>query len=93
MLIGFKNKEKISNLGAVAHVDGTARPQSVDKDINSKYYKVIKSFGKKTEVNVILNTSFNLKGEPIVNTTLEALNTFNKSGIDALVVGNYLINK
>lgn len=87
------SKEKISNLGAVVHVDGTARPQSVDKDINSKYYKVIKSFGKKTEVNVILNTSFNLKGEPIVNTTLEALNTFNKSGIDALVVGNYLINK
>lgn len=86
-------KEKREKLGAITHVDGTARPQFIDKKINPLYHKLIKSFGKKTGVNVILNTSFNLKGEPIVNTTKEALNTFKRSGIDTLVVGNYVIEK
>jgi carbamoyltransferase len=86
-------KDKREKLGAVTHADGTARPQFVHKDINPLYHKLIKSFGKKTGVPVILNTSFNLKGEPIVNTTTEALKTFNRSGIDTLVVGDYIIEK
>ena len=86
-------KEKRNNLGAITHVDGTARPQFVRKEINPLYHKVIQSFGKKTEVPVILNTSFNLKGEPIVNTAQEALSTFKRSGIDTLVIGNYVIEK
>lgn len=80
-------------LGAITHVDGTARPQFIKKESNSAYYNVIKDFGKITGINVLLNTSFNLKGEPIVNTIEDAYNTFIKSGIDYLVVENYLIKK
>jgi carbamoyltransferase len=86
-------KDKRENLGAITHVDGTARPQIVRKDVNRRYYKMIESFGKKTGISVILNTSFNLKGEPIVNTTKEAFSTFMRSGIDILVVGDYIIEK
>ena len=57
------------------------------------YYDVIRAFGRKTGVYTLLNTSFNLKGEPIVNTPKEAYDTFKRSGIDALVLGNYLIIK
>ncbi len=86
-------KDQQENLGAVTHVDGTARPQFVDKNIHPRYYRLIESFGKKTGIAVLLNTSFNLKGEPIVNTTKEALDTFKCSGIDMLVVDNFLIEK
>lgn len=86
-------KQWQSKLGAITHVDGTARPQFIKRDQNPIYYDVIKAFGKKSGINVLLNTSFNLKGEPIVNTCENAYNTFMKSGIDALVLGNYLVLK
>lgn len=82
-----------SKLGAITHVDGTARPQFIKREVNPVYYNVIKAFGKKAGINVLLNTSFNLKGQPIVNTCKEAYDTFMRSGIDALVLGNYLIVK
>jgi len=82
-----------SKLGAITHVNGTARPQFIKREVNPMYYDLIKTFGKKAGINVLLNTSFNLKGQPIVNTCEEAYNTFMKSGIDALVLGNYLIIK
>ena len=75
------------------HVDGTARPQFVDKTVNPLYHKLITRFGEKTDVPVILNTSFNLKGEPIVNTTKQALSTFKRSGLDTLVINNCVIEK
>lgn len=86
-------KDKRKHLGAITHVDGTARPQFVEKEVNPRYHKLIDAFGKKTGVNIILNTSFNLKGEPIVNTAKEALSTFKRSGIDTLVIDNCLIEK
>lgn len=82
-----------SKLGAITHVDGTARPQFLKRLVNPLYYDVVQEFGKITGVPVLLNTSFNLKGEPIVNTIGEAYETFMRSGIDALVVENYLIEK
>lgn len=82
-----------SKLGAITHVDGTARPQFIKRSVNPMYYDVVKAFGKKSGINVLLNTSFNLKGEPIVNTVSDAYNTYMKSGIDALVLGNYLLIK
>lgn len=82
-----------SKFGAITHVDGTARPQLIKRDVNPMYYDVVEAFGKKTGINVLLNTSFNLKGQPIVNTCEDAYDTFMKSGIDALVLGNYLIVK
>lgn len=86
-------KEYQKNLAAITHVDGTARPQFVDKNVNPLYYNLIKAFGKKTGISVLLNTSFNLKGEPIVNTIEEAYSTFMRSGIDMLVIDRYIIEK
>lgn len=82
-----------SKLGAINHVDNTARPQLIKREKNPIYYDVVKEFGKRTGVSVLLNTSFNLKGEPIVNTFEEAYSTFMKSGLDYLVLENYIIEK
>jgi carbamoyltransferase len=85
------NKKDV--LPAITHVDGTGRLQTVRQKQNPRYYKLIETFGEATGVPVILNTSFNLKGEPIVNTPLEAFNTFSKSGMDLLVLGDCIIEK
>lgn len=91
-VLPVKNKER-KHLGAITHIDGTSRPQFVEKKINPKYYNLIKSFGKKTSIPILLNTSFNLKGEPIVNTPAEAVSTFKRSGIDILVINNFMLTK
>jgi carbamoyltransferase len=74
-------------------VDGSARPQTVEKDINPLYWNLINEFGKRTGVPVVMNTSFNLRGEAIVNTPADAVRTFFSSGMDALVIGSYLVEK
>jgi carbamoyltransferase len=74
-------------------VDGTGRLQTVRKEQSPRYYKLIETFGAATGVPVLLNTSFNLKGEPIVNTPGEAFNTFNQSGMDVLVLGEHVVEK
>jgi len=86
-------EEKRDILPAITHVDGTGRLQTVRKDTNPKYYKLIETFGDATGVPVLLNTSFNLKGEPVVNTPAEAFSSFSASGMDLLVLGNYLVTK
>lgn len=86
-------KQWQSKLGAITHVDGTARPQFIRKEVNMTYYNVVKNFGEEIGAPVLLNTSFNLKGEPIVNKAREAYDTFTRSGLDALVLENYLIEK
>jgi len=78
---------------AAVHVDETSRPQFVYKDTNPLYYKLIGKFYEKTGIPALLNTSFNLKGEPIVNSPFDAYNTFKKSGMDILVMENYIIEK
>jgi carbamoyltransferase len=78
---------------AITHVDGTGRLQTVHKDSAPMYYRLIATFGDATGIPLVLNTSFNLKGEPIVNTPREAFNTFRKSGMDVLVLGNCMIEK
>jgi carbamoyltransferase len=94
MLYVVKVKENKKHLlEAITHVDGTARVQTVFKDTNPRYYRLIEKFGQKTGVYVILNTSFNLKGEPIVTTPENAFNTFTKSEMDVLVLENFLIKK
>ncbi len=85
--------EKRSVIPSVTHVDGSARPQTVEREINPGYYRLIDEFGKITGVPVIMNTSFNLRGEAIVHTPTDALRTFFSSGMDALVIGSYLIEK
>ncbi len=85
--------EKYSEISAVVHVDGTTRPQMVRRGVNPLYYDMIKRFGERTGVPVVLNTSFNLKGEPMVNSPRDALRTFYSSGLDALAIGSFLITK
>jgi carbamoyltransferase len=85
--------EAQSILPAITHVDGTGRMQTVFKDQSPRYYKMIERFGQATGVPVLMNTSFNLKGEPIVNTPENAFNTFSKSEMDALVLENFIIEK
>jgi len=85
--------DKQAVIPAVTHVDGTGRLQTVSRAYGSRYYKLIETFGKATGVPVLLNTSFNLRGEPIVNTPAEAFNTFHQSGMDVLVLGDYVVEK
>ena len=85
--------EKRSVIPSVTHVDGSARPQTVEKDINPLYWRLIDEFEKRTGVPVIMNTSFNLRGEAIVHTPTDAIRTFFSSGMDALVIGSFLIEK
>jgi carbamoyltransferase len=80
-------------LPAITHVDGTARLQTVSKDVAPRYYRLIEQFGDASGVPVVLNTSFNLKGEPIVNTPAQAYSTFSRSGIDMLVLGDHIVEK
>jgi len=85
--------EKRSVIPSVTHVDGSARPQTVEKEINPLYWRVIDEFGKRTGVPVIMNTSFNLRGEAIVHTPTDAIRTFFSSGMDTLVIGSFLVEK
>ncbi len=94
MILTFNvRKEKRKVIPAVTHIDGTARVQTVSKRQNKKYWDLINEFYKLTGVPVILNTSFNKAGEPIVNKPEEAISCFLTSGLDALAVGDYLIIK
>ncbi|MBI5708800.1 MAG: carbamoyltransferase [Candidatus Eisenbacteria bacterium] len=85
--------EHHDTLPAITHVDGSGRLQTVFRDASPLYYSLIERFGQATGVPVVLNTSFNLKGEPIVNTPANAFNTFSKSDMDLLVLGNTLVRK
>jgi carbamoyltransferase len=78
---------------AITHVDGTARVQTVTKESNKEFYNLISSFYKITNVPIVINTSFNLNGEPIVMSPEHAIRTFYSCGLDTLVIGNYVINK
>lgn len=78
---------------AVVHVDSTSRPQIIESEENQRFYKLIKEFESITGVPCVLNTSFNIKGEPIVCTPYDAIRTFSATGLDALAIGNFLIVK
>jgi len=85
--------EKRSVLPAITHEDGSGRLQTVFKDTNPAYHGLIRRFGELTGVPVIMNTSFNLKGEPIVESPAHAFNTFSLSGMDLLFLNNYVVRK
>ena len=84
---------KRSEIPAVTHVDYTARIQTVHKETNPKYYKLISQFKKKTGCPVIVNTSFNVRSEPMVNTPEDAFNCFMGTELDILVIGNCYLKK
>ena len=80
-------------LAAVTHVDGTARLQTVDQAMAPAFHALLEAYGARTGIPVLLNTSFNLAGEPIVNRAIEGYSTFRRSGIDLLVAGDSLVVK
>jgi carbamoyltransferase len=94
MTLTFQVKtERRADIAAAVHIDGSARVQSVTREQNKLYFDLIKSFAEITGVPAVLNTSFNLKGEPIVNTPFDAIRTFYTSGLDALIIDHYLLLK
>ena len=80
-------------LPAVTHVDGSARLQTVAKDENELYHRLIDEVGRRTGIPCVLNTSFNIRGEPIVNSPLDALKCYFTTGLDALVIGRFVLEK
>jgi len=86
-------EDKSTVIPSVVHVDGTSRVQTVSKTDNALYHELLTAFHKETGSPVVLNTSFNLISQPIVNTPYDALATYFSSGIDALVIGDFLVKK
>lgn len=80
-------------LAAITHVDGTARLQTLERGMAPRLYALLEAYGRKSGIPVLLNTSFNLAGEPIVNRAVEGYSTFRRSGIDVLVAGGTRVTK
>jgi carbamoyltransferase len=94
MILSFWADEKrAKEIPAVVHVDGSCRVQSVEQATNPRYYELLREFEKLTGVPVVMNTSFNLKGDPIVCAPKDAIQTFYTSGLDDLVIGDFLVSK
>ena len=94
MLLSFKVRDDKAHLiPAVTHVDGTTRPQTVSKETNELYWSTIKEFEKISGIPVVINTSLNLRGDPIVNTPEDCIKTFFGSGTDNAIIGNYILSK
>ena len=83
-------KEKIP---AVVHIDDSCRVQTVKESNNLKFYHLLKEFYKITKCPVLLNTSFNVRGQPIVNTPKQAIDCFLSTNIDVLIVGDFILRK
>lgn len=92
LMVSPVKEDKQSKIQAVCH-QGTGRLQTIDRETNQRYYDVVKRFGEATGVPVVLNTSFNLRGEPIVTSPRDAWNTFSNSDIDLLALGSFLVRK
>jgi carbamoyltransferase len=86
-------KEKYADMAPAVNHGGTGRLQTVRREWNPRYYDVIKTFGQATGTEVLVNTSFNLRGEPIVSSPSDALKTYLNSGIDNMVMGSYWVSK
>ncbi|WP_054841425.1 carbamoyltransferase family protein [Thermococcus peptonophilus] len=94
MTMSYTASEEFRKMApAVVHVDGTTRPQAVRKEINELYYLTIEKFSKQTGLSAVLNTSFNMHGEPIVCSPADAVKTFREAGLDTLVIGNFVVSR
>ena len=82
-----------ARLAAITHVDGSARLQTLERNMAPRLYALLEAYGRRSGIPVLLNTSFNVAGEPIVNRALEGYSTFRRCGIDALVAGPILVTK
>lgn len=80
-------------LRAASHINGTTRPQTLTHDVNPRFYQLIKAFKRKTGIGAVLNTSLNVKNEPIVDNPMEAIRDFSLTGMDALAINDFLLLK
>jgi carbamoyltransferase len=93
LLVPPVRPEKRGIIPAVTHEDGSGRVQTVTEEQNGRYYRLVRAFGELTGVPVVLNTSFNVRGEPIVCSPEDAYRTFTNTGIDMLVLGNHVVTE
>jgi len=94
MIVAYHlQEEKKKALPAIVHVDGTVRPQAVSNTSNPKFHSLIDNLGKKTGHPVVMNTSFNVRGEPIITEPLDAIRCFYSNGLDALIMEDFLLLK
>lgn len=94
MIISFDvTDDKHDSVPAVVHKDGTLRPQTVDKEVNLRFWSLINLFGEATGEYLLLNTSFNIMGEPIVLDPKHAIRCFFGGGMDSLIIGNFIVDK
>ncbi|HIP75164.1 MAG TPA: carbamoyl transferase, partial [Thermococcus paralvinellae] len=87
----YATEEFVKTAPAVVHVDGTTRPQTLEKEDNPVYYNIVKRFERGSGVGAVLNTSFNMHGEPIVCSPRDALNSFRKARLDVLVLEKFAV--
>ncbi len=93
LLAAYVKPGKGELVPAITHVDNTARVQTVTRDVNERYYDLIKAFDKRTGIPMILETSFNVAGEPIVETPEDAISCFLSTDIDVLCIDRFLMKK
>jgi carbamoyltransferase len=94
MITSFRVREdRAGEIPAVVHVDGTLRPQGVERETNPRYWRLIKRFEELTGVPVVMNTSFNVRGMPVVCTPEDAVKCFFDTGLDHLAIGSFLVSK
>ncbi len=95
MMLAFRTHEKRQDelVAALHPQDGTARPQILEESWNPEYHRIIREFERRTGIGAVLNTSFNLHGEPIVGNAADAVDTFERSGLPHLALGHFLISK
>ena len=86
----YAPKVKVDTLPSITHVDGTARLQTVTEESHSHFYELLTEFGKISETNVLLNTSFNIRGYPILSTIKDALYALENTEMDYVVIEDYL---
>ena len=93
LLAAYVKPGKAKLVPAITHVDNTARVQTVTSDVNERYYDLIKAFDKRTGIPMILETSFNVAGEPIVESPEDAIRCFLSTDIDVLCIDRFLVKK
>ena len=86
-------QDKQSIIPAITHVDGSARLQTVRSETHPQYYQLISELGNRTGVPVVLNTSFNIQGEPVVESPRDAIRCFFSTGLDHLCIGSFIVSK
>ena len=94
MIIAYQIKKEFWDVfPSTIHVDGSVRPQNVKKSTNPMFHKLLTEFGKLSNHPILINTSFNIQGEPIVETPQDALRCYGGTGIDILILGNFILEK